>query len=80
MPRVIATIPPAGLVESLLGRAVRLLAQLRGHRSRARTRKILRGLSDAQLADAAIDPTAVLPPQPVIEVEARLMARLMEMR
>jgi uncharacterized protein YjiS (DUF1127 family) len=79
-PHATRTIPAVGLVESLIRRAAHLLAQLQERRRLARARKVVRSLSDAQLADAGIDRDAVLPPQPTIEVEARLMARLMEMR
>lgn len=80
LPHATRTIPAFGLVESLIGRAVYLAARFQERRSLTRTRAIVRGLSGAQLADAGIDRSAVLPPQPTIEVEAGLMARLMEMR
>ncbi len=67
-------------LEFLTARMTTLIARFAAWRLRARSRKAVAGLSPEQLADVAIDASTVLPPRPVLEVEAGLMAKLMSMR
>ncbi|WP_425467756.1 DUF1127 domain-containing protein [Phreatobacter stygius] len=48
--------------------------------ARARARRTLAELSDAQLEDAGIDRTVARGNRPVLEVDAALMRNLMSMR
>lgn len=66
--------------ESLSARMTSLMAGLTAWRAQARTRTVVAALSPEQLADVAIDPQAVLPSRPVLEVDGGLMAKLMSMR
>lgn len=67
-------------VKPLTGWLARLLGRVQTQRRLARQRKIVSELSDEQLSDAGIDRSAIVPPRPVIEVDAGLMAKLMSMR
>jgi uncharacterized protein YjiS (DUF1127 family) len=68
-----------GLVGSLTGSAISYFSIVHRHFRRARTRKILRSLSDEQLRDAGIDRTSIHT-GPEVEVEPRLMSTLMSLR
>jgi len=48
--------------------------------ARRQTRRVVQGLSEAQLRDIGIDRTAVLGNRPVIEVDARLATYLASLR
>lgn len=48
--------------------------------ARRRTRRVLQGLSDAQLRDSGLDRAAVLGNRPVIEHDARLATYLASLR
>ena len=67
------------LVESLASKAVSYFSVAHRHAPRARTKKILRSLSDEQLRDAGID-RSLIHSGPVLEVDAGLMSDLMSMR
>jgi uncharacterized protein YjiS (DUF1127 family) len=67
------------LVEPLTSRAVFYFSLAHRHVRRARTRKILRSLSDEQLRDAGID-SSMIHSGPKFEVDARLMSALMSLR
>lgn len=58
---------------------VQLIDGLRARLALARTRRIVLALDAAQLDDAGIDVSAILPPRPTIVVDAGLMRRLMTM-
>lgn len=64
----------------LLDWSVHMTAKLQARLELAHARKVVRALEARQLADAAIDASAILPPCPTFEVEAGLMTRLMSMR
>ncbi len=68
------------LLEALCHPGARLLAQVQLHRRSASSRKALSELSEEQLKDAGIDYWKTVPPQPIIDVEAGLMQKLMSMR
>ena len=65
---------------NLVAGVTMLMAGLAAWRAQARTRAVVAALSPEQLADVAIDPHAVLPSRPTLEVESGLMAKLMSMR
>jgi hypothetical protein len=48
--------------------------------ARRQTRRVVQGLSEAQLRDIVIDRTAVLGNRPVIEVDVRLATYLASLR
>lgn len=48
--------------------------------ARRQTRRVVQGLSEAQLRDIGIDRTAVLGDRPVIEVDVRLATYLASLR
>jgi hypothetical protein len=64
----------------LLSWAARVAAKLRARLALARARKVVRALDAAQLSDAGIDVSKILPPRPTITIEAALTTRLMAMR
>lgn len=72
--------PPVEIIEALGRRAASLLARLQDRRRLARARKVVKDLTDEQLHDIGIDRATFVPPQPTIEVDAGLMAKLMSMR
>ena len=67
------------LVEPLTSKAVFYFSLVYRHARRARTKKILRSLSDEQLRDAGID-RSLIHSGPEFEVDARLMSALMSLR
>jgi uncharacterized protein YjiS (DUF1127 family) len=67
------------LVESLTSKAIFCFSVAHRHVRLARTKKILRSLSDEQLKDAGID-RSLIHTGPEVEVEARLMSDLMSLR
>ncbi|THK33864.1 DUF1127 domain-containing protein [Ensifer sp. MPMI2T] len=67
------------LVESLTSKATFCFTVAQRHARRARTRKILRALSEEQLSDAGID-RSLIHMGPEAEVDARLMSTLMSLR
>ncbi|TCU14864.1 DUF1127 domain-containing protein [Rhizobium sullae] len=67
------------LVEPLTSKAAFYFNFARRHVQRARTKKILRALSDEQLKDAGID-RSLMHSGPEFEVDARLMSALMSLR
>jgi hypothetical protein len=48
--------------------------------ARRNTRRVVQGLSDAQLRDSGIDQAAVLKNRPVVDVDARLATYLASLR
>jgi uncharacterized protein YjiS (DUF1127 family) len=48
--------------------------------ARRNTRRVVQGLSDAQLRDSGIDQAAVLGNRPVVDVDARLATYLASLR
>lgn len=67
------------LVEPLTSKAAFYFSLARRHVRRARTKKILRSLSDEQLRDTGID-RSLIHSGPKFEVDARLMSALMSLR
>lgn len=67
------------LVEPMTSKAAFYFGLAHRHVRRARTKKILRALSDEQLMDAGID-RSLIHSGPEFEVDARLMSALMSLR
>ena len=67
------------LIESLMSKAIFCFSVAQRHARQARTKKILRSLSDEQLGDAGIDRSRIHT-GPEVEVGARLMSTLMSLR
>ncbi len=67
------------LVAPLTSKAAFCFSWAYGHARRARSRNILRSLSDEQLRDAGID-RSLIHSGPKFEVDARLMNALMSLR
>ena len=71
--------PARELVEALIGKAIFCFGVARHHARRARTRKILRSLSEEQLRDVGIDRSSI-DNGPEEKVDARLKSDLMSLR
>ncbi|KRE02994.1 hypothetical protein ASE63_26145 [Bosea sp. Root381] len=84
MSETLSNAPPVNglaseLVEPMANKAAFYVSLAHRHVRRARTKKILRALSDEQLRDAGID-RSLIHSGPEFEVDARLMSALMSLR